>query len=73
MNGGVGVSVKIAKKYQPYLKVALAHGARLEKGSKHLKVYNGPRLLITISYGKQFEGAGDLALLKRVWREQGWL
>lgn len=65
---------RVAKKYRPFLKSAKRHGARVVMGSSHLKVYDGEVMVTVLPYGKrQFEGPGDLAHLRKLWRERGWL
>ena len=66
--------IRVAKKYRPFLKAAKRHGARIEAGRSHLKVLDGDGLVAVIPYGKrQFEGPGDLAMLRKLWKQRGWM
>lgn len=63
----------IAKKYQPYARAARRGGATLVRGSKHLKIYDGPELVAVLPYGThQYEGRGDLKMLTKLWAAHGW-
>lgn len=65
---------RVAKKYQPFIRAAKAGGGRVVVGSKHMKVYDGDELVTVLPFGtQQFEGPGDLATLRKQWRERGWL
>ena len=65
---------RVAKKYRPFLKAARKHGATVVPGTKHLKVFDTEGLVAVLPYGtRQFEGPGDLALLRKLWRERGWI
>ena len=65
---------RVAKKYRPFVRSAFLHGGTLKSGRSHLKVYDDQTLVAVIPYGRrQFEGRGDLALLRKLWRERGWM
>jgi len=65
---------RVAKKYRPFVRSAELHGGTVKPGRSHLKVYDHQGLVTVIPYGRQqFEGRGDLAMLRKMWRERGWM
>lgn len=62
------------KKHRPYIQAARKHGARIESGKKHIKIYDGPHLVIVFPHGgKSYEGRGDMKMAQKLFRERGWM
>jgi hypothetical protein len=66
---------QIPKKARALIKAAKQHGATIENGSKHLKVYDGHELVGVFHRGGKsgYEGRHDMANVKKVWRARGWI
>jgi hypothetical protein len=62
------------KKHDKYITAARRAGARIVRGKKHIKVYDGPVLVAVLSHGTGgYEGRGDNKKIDKAWRERGWL
>jgi hypothetical protein len=53
------------------VRIAERHGARVERSTKHIQVFDGAELVATLSQGSAKNG--DTSVLRTIWRRRGWL
>lgn len=62
------------KKVRPLIRAAKEHGARIVTSGKHVKIYDGPRLVAVLSHGRGgFEGPADNKIIEKRFKELGWM